>query len=84
MPKNRAVRVIATAAAIGFAGSALADYQAAIDGSIDQLRTIGGPHGQAGEVVSSEFSLAGTFLDGATFTWDETNNGGNGGWDFVA
>lgn len=41
---------------------ALAGEQDAIDGCIDQLRVVGGPDGQSGEVVSSEFSEAATLV----------------------
>lgn len=44
------------------AGLATADEQAAIDGCIDQLRQVGGPDGQGGEVLSSEFSEAATLV----------------------
>ncbi|SLN33567.1 hypothetical protein PSA7680_01571 [Pseudoruegeria aquimaris] len=44
----------------GIAGLAGAAEQAAIDGCIDELRRVGGPDGQGGEVVSSEFSEAAT------------------------
>lgn len=36
--------------------------QDAIDGCIDQLRVVGGPDGQSGEVLSSEFSEAATLV----------------------
>ncbi|SHG81866.1 hypothetical protein [Marivita hallyeonensis] len=36
--------------------------QEAIDGCIDQLRVVGGPDGQSGEVLSSEFSEAATLV----------------------
>ena len=45
-----------------FAGPALADEQAAIDGCIAQLKKVGGPDGQSGQVVSSDFSEAGTLV----------------------
>jgi hypothetical protein len=44
------------------ANGALADEQAAIDGCIDQLRAVGGPDGQSGEVLSREWSQAGTLV----------------------
>jgi hypothetical protein len=45
------------------AGAAVADEQAAIDGCIDRLRATGGPDARAGgEVLSSEFSQAGTIV----------------------
>jgi hypothetical protein len=40
----------------------IAQVQEAIDGCIDQLRVVGGPDGQSGEVMSSEFSQAGTLV----------------------
>jgi hypothetical protein len=53
-----------TAAALFALGgtASLAQEQEAIDGCIDQLRAVGGPDGQAGEVISSEFSQAGTLV----------------------
>ena len=51
---------------------ALAGEQDAIDGCIDQLRTVGGPDGRTGEVVRSEFSEAATEVilrDGGGTTW---------------
>jgi hypothetical protein len=51
-----------TAATLAFGGSALAQEQEAIDGCIDQLRAVGGPDGQSGEIISSEFSQAGTLV----------------------
>ncbi|MCT8160837.1 hypothetical protein [Pseudoruegeria sp. SHC-113] len=44
------------------AGVANAAEQEAIDGCIDQLRKVGGPDGQGGEVLSSEFSEAATLV----------------------
>jgi hypothetical protein len=41
---------------------AVADEQEAIDGCIDQLRVVGGPDGQGGTVISSEFSQAATLV----------------------
>lgn len=41
---------------------ALADEQAAIDGCIDRLRAEGGPDGQGGEVLQSDYSQAGTYI----------------------
>jgi hypothetical protein len=49
-------------AALCAAGAAGADEQAAIDGCIDALRATGTPDAQGGEVVSSEFSQAGTLV----------------------
>ncbi|THD84882.1 hypothetical protein E7811_03925 [Aliigemmobacter aestuarii] len=41
----------------------MADEQAAIDGCIDQLRAVGGPDAQnGGEILSSEYSEAGTIV----------------------
>lgn len=52
-----------TAVAVGFTAPALADEQAAIDGCIDRLRAEGGPDARAGgEIVSSEYSQAGTLV----------------------
>jgi hypothetical protein len=54
---------ITTAAILALGGTAsLAQEQEAIDGCIDQLRAVGGPDGQSGEVISSEFSQAGTLV----------------------
>ncbi|MXU65957.1 hypothetical protein [Oceanomicrobium pacificus] len=50
------------AAFLALASPAPAAEQEAIDGCIDQLRTVGGPDGQSGTVVSSEFSEAGTLV----------------------
>jgi hypothetical protein len=50
------------AVALCTAGIASADEQAAIDGCIDALRATGLPDAQGGEVVSSEFSQAGTLV----------------------
>jgi hypothetical protein len=50
-------------AALCAPGAASADEQAAIDGCIDRLRATGGPDARAGgEVLSSEFSQAGTLV----------------------
>jgi hypothetical protein len=46
----------------GAALPALAGEQDAIDGCIDQLRKVGGPDGAGGQVVSSDFSEAGTLV----------------------
>ncbi len=40
----------------------LADEQAAIDGCIDKLRATGGPDAAGGQVLSSDFSEAGTLV----------------------
>jgi hypothetical protein len=54
---------ISTAAIVVVGGAAAnAQVQEAIDGCIDQLRVVGGPDGQSGEVISSEFSQAGTLV----------------------
>lgn len=53
------------AAVLVFTGdfhSARAGEQEAIDGCIDKLREVGGPDGQSGEIVSSEYSEAGTLV----------------------
>ncbi|SIS87235.1 hypothetical protein SAMN05421759_1051 [Roseivivax lentus] len=50
----------------------LAAEQEAIDGCIDQLRLVGGPDGQTGTVISSEFSEAATLVmlrDGGGTVW---------------
>ena len=50
----------------------VAGEQDAIDGCIDQLRAVGGPDGQSGEVLSSEFSEAATLVmlrDRGGTTW---------------
>lgn len=63
--KRSGFSFLATTAALAMMISlqdARADEQDAIDGCIDQLRAVGGPDGQAGEVVSSEFSQAGTLV----------------------
>ncbi|OSQ42894.1 hypothetical protein [Marivita geojedonensis] len=54
----------ATAAAllIFVASPVFSAEQEAIDGCIDQLRVVGGPDGQSGEVLSSEFSEAATLV----------------------
>lgn len=52
------LHVAALAAALTASGAARADEQAAIDGCIDQIRTVTG--GLGGEVLHSEFSEAGT------------------------
>lgn len=44
------------------AAPAFAAEQEAIDGCIDELRAVGGPDGQSGTVVSSEFSEAATLV----------------------
>jgi hypothetical protein len=49
-------------AIIASAAPARADQQAAIDGCIDRLRQVGGPDGQSGQVLSSEYSEAGTLV----------------------
>ncbi|MEM8631692.1 MAG: hypothetical protein AAGF74_10675 [Pseudomonadota bacterium] len=41
---------------------ASADEQAAVNGCIDRLREEGGPDGQSGEVISQDFSEAGTLV----------------------
>ena len=49
--------------AIGVATTAVAGEQEAIDGCIDRLRTVGGPDAKGGgQVLSSEFSEAGTLV----------------------
>ncbi|WP_417582631.1 hypothetical protein [Pelagibacterium sp.] len=53
-------------------GLAIADEQAAIDGCIDQIRTVGGPDGAGGEVISTEGSEAGYLImlrDGGGTLW---------------
>jgi hypothetical protein len=64
MRRSRYLSLAMTAAAIVVVGgaSANAQVQEAIDGCIDQLRVVGGPDGQSGEVISSEFSEAGTLV----------------------
>jgi hypothetical protein len=58
-----ALAITATAVAVGFTSPAIADEQAAIDGCIDRLRAEGGPDARAGgEIVSSEYSEAGTLV----------------------
>lgn len=52
----------ATALSLSSVVPAFAAEQDAIDGCIDQLRVVGGPDGQSGEVVSSEFSEAATLV----------------------
>lgn len=50
-------------AVIGFSELTVAGEQDAIDGCIDRLRAVGGPDGRAGgEVLSSDFSEAGTLV----------------------
>lgn len=43
-------------------GAAVAGEQEAIDGCINELRAVGGPDGQSGTVLSSEFSEAATLV----------------------
>jgi hypothetical protein len=64
MKKSDFRLLVTTAALVSMASlhAVQADEQAAIDGCIEQLRVVGGPDGQAGEVVSSEFSEAGTLV----------------------
>ncbi|MEX5728704.1 hypothetical protein Ga0609869_002057 [Rhodovulum iodosum] len=58
-----ALATASTAVTLGVASPAIADEQAAIDGCIDRLRAEGGPDAQAGgEILSSEFSEAGTLV----------------------
>ena len=52
----------AAVAALFIASPVVAAEQDAIDGCIDQLRVVGGPDGQSGEVLSSEFSEAATLV----------------------
>lgn len=65
---------LATSLSVTFAAKAHADDQAAIDGCIDQLRTVGGPDAQAGgEILSSSWSQAGTLVqlrDAGGTTWE--------------
>lgn len=64
------LRAAALAAAFAASGAAHADEQAAIDGCIDQIRTVTG--GLGGEVLHSEFSQAGTSVtlrDSAGRVW---------------
>ena len=50
-------------AALVMASPAVAEEQDAIDGCIDQLRTVGGPDAaNGGEILSSEYSEAGTLV----------------------
>jgi hypothetical protein len=50
------------AVSIGSITAANAGEQEAIDGCIDKLRGVGGPDGQSGEVLSSDFSEAATIV----------------------
>jgi hypothetical protein len=60
---SHAFLALTTAAILAVGGSAsVAQEQEAIDGCIDQLRVVGGPDGLSGEVISSEFSQAGTLV----------------------
>jgi len=69
------LRIATTATIVMLAGVnfAVAAEQEAIDGCIDQLRKVGGPDAQSGgEVLSSEFSEAGTLVmlrDGGGTVW---------------
>jgi hypothetical protein len=68
------VTKLTAAAVVAFfvTSPALAGEQDAIDGCIDQLRVVGGPDGQSGEVLSSEFSEAATLVmlrDRGGTTW---------------
>lgn len=58
---NKGLTAAAVALAV-LASPILAAEQDAIDGCIDQLRVVGGPDGQSGEVLSSEFSEAATLV----------------------
>lgn len=63
----------AAIAVIGAAQPVMAGEQDAIDGCIDRLRAVGGPDARAGgEVLSSEYSEAGTLVmlrDGGGTVW---------------
>lgn len=64
--------IAGTAMAVGGSWPAFADEQAAVDGCIDALRATGAPDAQGGEVVSSEYSEAGTLVmlrDGGGTLW---------------
>ncbi|SEA99365.1 hypothetical protein [Rubrimonas cliftonensis] len=52
----------AVIATLGAPAPTRADAQAAVDGCIDQLRKVGGPDGQSGQVLSREWSQAGTLV----------------------
>lgn len=61
---NRSLFLAAAAVAfLSFIASASANVgQDAIDGCIDQIRAVGGPDGQSGTVLSSEFSEANSLV----------------------
>lgn len=72
--KNSLLYAVSTAALILCDGGvAYANVgQAAIDGCIDQIRTVGGPDGQSGQVISSEYSEANSlvvFRDAGNTVW---------------
>lgn len=53
--------------------TALADQQAAVDGCIDQIRTVGGPDAEGGEILNTDWSQAGyliTFRDRGGTIWE--------------
>lgn len=70
-------KIVATVLATGLfqslATPAIANVgQDAIDGCIDQIRTVGGPDGQSGMVISSEYSEANSlvmFRDSGNTVW---------------
>jgi hypothetical protein len=70
---KRTLTIAATAVLLAFPSIAFADEQAAIDACVDKLREVGGPDGQAGTVLSSEYSEAGTMVhlrDAGMSEWD--------------
>lgn len=64
---------LAAVLAVSISGQASANVgQAAIDGCIDQIRAVGGPDGQSGTVISSEYSEANSlimFEDAGATVW---------------
>ncbi|MCA0873697.1 hypothetical protein LCL97_22925 [Seohaeicola saemankumensis] len=73
MKKNLLSSTIAAGLALFVGGPVSADVgQAAIDGCIDQIRAVGGPDGQSGTVISSEYSEANSlimFRDAGNTVW---------------
>ncbi len=73
MNKPLLVTTFSAVLALSLSGPASANVgQAAIDGCIDQIRSVGGPDGQSGTVISSEYSEANSlimFQDAGNTVW---------------
>ncbi|WP_171237973.1 MULTISPECIES: hypothetical protein [unclassified Ruegeria] len=73
MNKPLLVTTFSAVLALSLGGPASANVgQAAIDGCIDQIRSVGGPDGQSGTVISSEYSEANSlimFQDAGNTVW---------------